>query len=390
MLFRSCAAALFSSFNDSILSFTRSFQRSLAIPVYTDFNRLAVMSEQNIYLVTGANGYIASALVKQLVDEGNQVRATVRRKEAGEALQHSMSSVANGTLEIAIVSDITAKGAFKSALQGVTHVFHAASPIPGEGKADAKRDFLDPALAGTLSLFEDAHATSSVKKIVLTSSVASILDTERLNTGEIFTDADWNPITYDYAIALGDKLAHASPEASAQLAMAIYAASKKAAEEAAWKFVEDNKSSFQLAAVHPAFVVGRPTLGGMGGTNGMLWQLLTTRPVQSDGGLTGHVDLQDVVKGHIRAMERDAANGKRFLLVSEQVLHYQLINWAKEHRPDLPFDKVEAPADADAKEKSITKFDTSASQEVLGIKYKSVKQTVADFVDWAVEATKAQ
>ena len=265
-----------------------------------------------------------------------------------------------------------------------------ASPLPAPGKTDAKRDFLDPALAGTLTLLKDAHTTSSVRKVVLTSSVASILNSQRANTGVSFSEADWNPVTYEQAAFLGEKLQGAAPEAYMRLAMAIYAASKKIAEEAAWEFVRKSQPSFALTAVHPALVVGRPTMGGLNGTNGLFWQMLTTRPVQPDNTTTGYVDLQDVVQGHIAAMERPEADGKRFLLVGGQPMNYQLINWAKDHSSDLPFDRVQVPADAEAFQKNITTFDTRASQEILGIKYKAIQQTVADFVDWVKELNTAK
>ncbi|KAJ1024853.1 hypothetical protein NDA16_002893 [Ustilago loliicola] len=346
------------------------------------------MSGQTRYLVTGANGYIASALVKQLVDSGAHVRVTVRREAAGQELRESLSPETKGQLEIAIVQDITAAGAFKAALQDVTHVFHMASPLPGEGKTNAKRDFLDPAIAGTLSLLKDSHSTSSVRKIVLTSSVASIIDAQRANTGDTFTEADWNPITYDQAIALGAKLA-SGPEGVQQFSLYVYAASKKLAEKAAWDFVEENKPSFVLTTVHPAFVIDRPSTknAGLSGTNGMFWQVLSTRPLQQDVSTSGYVDLEDTVQCHIKAMEKEEANGKRFLVVGGSPLNAQLINWAKARGGDaLPFDKVEEPANAKEIEQKVTQFDTSTTEKVLGIKFKPVQKSVEDFVDWVLES----
>lgn len=347
------------------------------------------MSGHIRYLVTGANGYIASALVKQLVDGGAHVRATVRREAAGQELRESLSPNAKGQLEIAIVQDITASGAFKAVLQDVTHVFHMASPLPGDDKTDAKRDFLDPAIAGTLSLLKDAHNTSSVGKIVLTSSVASIIDSSRANKGGSFTEADWSPITYDQAIALGAKLTNAGAEGRQMFFMYVYAASKKLAEKAAWDFVEENKPSFVLTTVHPAFVIGRPSTrnAGLTGTNGMFWQVLSTRPLQQDVTASGYVDLEDTVQSHIKAMEKEEANGKRFLVVGGTPLNAQLINWAKARGGDaLPFQKVEEPANAKEIAQNVTSFDTSETEKVLGITFKPVQQSVEDYVDWLLES----
>ncbi|SNX86144.1 uncharacterized protein MEPE_04853 [Melanopsichium pennsylvanicum] len=341
-------------------------------------------SEDSLYLVTGANGFIASALTEALVERGEHVRATVRRASAGSDVVASIGSDAKGTLEIAIVPDISAEGAFKRALQGVTHVFHMASPIPGAGKTDARADFLDPALAGTLSLLKDAKLTSSVRKVVLTSSVASILSRGRDNTGGTFTEDDWNPVTYNQAVALGELLHYAQPEHYMQVVMAIYAASKKVAEKASWDFVKEHKPNYVLTAVHPALVVGKTAFSqGLAGSNAMFWNVLNTRPLLPESTRASYVDLEDVVQGHIQAMDRQEANGKRFLLVGGQPMNHELVNWAKQHKQDLPFDRVEVPKDEQEAKASIIRFDTTASQKVLGLKYKNMQQTVTDFVDWA-------
>ncbi|GAK68428.1 dihydroflavonol-4-reductase [Moesziomyces antarcticus] len=304
---------------------------------------------QELFLVTGANGYIAAALVRQLLQDGKHVRATVRRQQAGDDLRAALPASTVGRLGIAIVPDIIAPNAFRVALQG-------------EGKTDAKRDYLDPAKLGVLSLLEDASHTPSVRKVVLTASIASIMDVRRANTDGSFTEKDWNPITYDYAIELGAGLANGKTSP-----MTIYAASKALAERAAWEFVHEHKPSFAFAAVHPGFVVGRPVTGSISGSNGMLWQTLTARPVQESAQPMAFVDLEDTVRGHLQAMQRKEADGGRFLLVAGQPLTHEAINWAKDRQPDLPFDRVDIPADAEERKRKFTGYDNSASRDVLGI-----------------------
>lgn len=267
----------------------------------------------------------------------------------------------------------------------MTHVFHMASPLPGEGKTDAKRDFLDPAKLGVLTLLQDSSVTPSVQKVVLTASVASILDASRADTGGSYTEKDWNPITYDYAIKLGAGLATGSTNP-----MIIYAASKTLAERAAWDFVREHKPSFAFAAVHPGFVVGRPVTGSISGSNGMLWQALTARPVQESAQPMALVDLEDAVRGHLQAMQRKEADGGRFLLVAGQPLTHEAINWAKDRQPDLPFDRVDIPADAEERKRKFTGYDNSASRDVLGIEYKGLEQTIGDYADWAAAAIKSK
>ncbi|EST08939.1 NAD-dependent epimerase/dehydratase [Kalmanozyma brasiliensis GHG001] len=350
------------------------------------------MSNSKVYLVTGANGFIASSLVKRLVESGATVHATVRRSSSGDDVKKSISSTATGKLHIFLTPDITTPGAFRDALKGVTHVFHTASPLPGgEGKTDAKRDFLDPARAGTLTLLQDAADAESVKKVVYTSSAASVFDPSKLTTGNMHDEKDWNPITYEYALKAGEGLKSDKKDEVLQASFAVYTASKRVAEEAAWDFVKDNKPGFALAAVNPVLVIGPPTLGeGLSGSNGIFWEKLVTRPVRGEDATSAYVDVDDTVEGHIQAMERAQADGKRFLLTAGQPLHHEVINWAKAKQPSVDFDKVEVPADAQEQEERQTKFDNALSRDVLGLKYRSVRESVERLVDWAVQSGAAK
>lgn len=345
------------------------------------------MPRTNVYLVTGANGFIASYLVKRLVEEGAYVKATVRRATSGDQVKESISRDAKGKLEIFLTPDITVKGAFKTALQDVTHVFHTASPVPGPGTTDAK-DLLEPARAGTLALLQDASETPTVRKVVYTSSSAAILDIWRLNTGNTHMEKDWNPITYGDALKIGEGLKSSNPAEVQQAGFAVYCASKRVAEEAAWDFMKQNKIGFALAVVHPTLVIGKPTLAGVGieGSNAFLWNFLTTRPTNDLASISAYVDLADTVEGHIQAMNKDEANGGRFLLTAGSPLIHEMIRWAKDRQPSLPFDAVGKPENEEDVRSKMTKLDNSQSNKVLGIRYRSVKESVEAFADWVVDS----
>jgi len=57
-------------------------------------------------LVTGANGFIATWLIRTLLEQGYAVRGTVRSVEKGERLQEQFSSWKGG-FEWVLVPDIT-------------------------------------------------------------------------------------------------------------------------------------------------------------------------------------------------------------------------------------------------------------------------------------------
>lgn len=68
----------------------------------------------------------------------------------------------------------------------------------------------------------------------MTSSFAAVLDFDRLQPSTTFSEKDWNPATYDKAKGMGDNKAY------------VYCASKKIAEEEAWKIAKEPETKWEL------------------------------------------------------------------------------------------------------------------------------------------------
>jgi len=58
---------------------------------------------------------------------------------------------------------------------------------------------LIPALEGTRHALRAAQKEESVKRVVVTSSFAAVLDFNRMSPDVTFSHEDWNPATYDEA-----------------------------------------------------------------------------------------------------------------------------------------------------------------------------------------------
>lgn len=87
--------------------------------------------------VTGATGYVASELIRQLLATGYAVKATVRCAVDSPRLQYlrDLAGKSEGTLQLVQVPDIEhASEALDSALQGVSYLFHVASPFRFDGE----------------------------------------------------------------------------------------------------------------------------------------------------------------------------------------------------------------------------------------------------------------
>ncbi len=136
-------------------------------------------------------------------------------------------------------------GAFDDAVKGIDAIAHTASPF--HFKADDPAELIGPAVHGTTGILLSAlkHG-SSVKRIVITSSCASVLTPSP--DPHIFSEEDWNEAS----------IAEVKEKGRDASAPGKYRASKTLAERAAWEFYEKHKSevAWDLAVVNPPFVFG--------------------------------------------------------------------------------------------------------------------------------------
>lgn len=137
----------------------------------------AKITDDDLILVTGASGYIATHIVKQLLDSGYRVRGTVRslQNEKKVAPLRKLGDASKVRFEIELVeADLLDEASWPRAVAGCTYVIHTASPFPVEVPRN-ESELIKPAVDGTLNVFRACvQEGSTVKRVVLTSSVAAI------------------------------------------------------------------------------------------------------------------------------------------------------------------------------------------------------------------------
>nr|POF10816.1 tetraketide alpha-pyrone reductase 1 [Quercus suber] len=116
-----------------------------------------------IVCVTGASGYIASWLVKLLLNRGYTVKASVRDPNDPKKTNHLQ--VLDGAKERLHLfkANLLEDGSFDSAVEGCDGVFHTASPFYNNVK-DAEAELLEPAVKGTLNVLSSCAKFPSVKR----------------------------------------------------------------------------------------------------------------------------------------------------------------------------------------------------------------------------------
>ena len=120
--------------------------------------------------------------------------------------------------------------------------------------AEDPEEQIRPALAGTTSILHSASAPgSTVKRVILVSSLAAVLDADA-PTPVQFTETDWN----DRAVTQVRENGAAAPQ------QAKYYASKTLAERAAWDIYREGTAKgtigWDLVTLCPPWVFG-PALG---------------------------------------------------------------------------------------------------------------------------------
>lgn len=246
-------------------------------------------------LVTGASGFIAGHIVGLLLERGHSVRGTVRSLKKEPELAHLRNLVGAAERLEFVAADLLAQGAFDAAVLGCDAVLHTASPYVLDAK-DPQKDLVEPAVNGTHNVLTACLKSPSVKRVIVTSSMAAI--TDEPEGDHVLTEADWNT--------------------SSSLERNPYYYSKTLAERAAWEFAEQKRPSFDLVAINPFLVIG-PSLGPAINTSNQLFVDLLKGTYPGIMNLTwGFVDVRDVAEAHVRALENPAAKG-RYLTAGESI-----------------------------------------------------------------------
>jgi nucleoside-diphosphate-sugar epimerase len=89
---------------------------------------MVTVSSPSKVLVTSANGYLATWVVKKYLEAGYSVRGTVRSLSKSAFLKDKFAHYGD-RFELVVVEDVTKDGAFDEAVKDVDAIAHTASPF---------------------------------------------------------------------------------------------------------------------------------------------------------------------------------------------------------------------------------------------------------------------
>ncbi|KAK3314533.1 hypothetical protein B0H66DRAFT_315140 [Apodospora peruviana] len=335
-------------------------------------------------LLTGGSGFIAAHILDQLLAKGHSVVTTVRSEDKAQHIREAYpSQTSSGDLVVAIVPDIAKPDAFDLVVANTPNlevVLHTASPF--HFKFKDPKELIDPAVIGTTAILRAiARSAPTVKRVVITSSFAAILDEAKFtDPSTTFSETSWNPVTIDDI--------HRSPATA-------YRASKTLAEKAAWDFVTDksNNAKFDIVTVNPPMVFG-PVVHNLAGglqsintSNERLVDLLQGKwkeGIASTGGGILWVDVRDVATAHVKAgLEIPEASGKRLFATAGLFSNAEIARVVRRDFPEyadkLPAESADAGGELPAEDQRF-RFNNDATTKLLGIDWIPLDKSIGDTV----------
>lgn len=225
--------------------------------------------------VTGATGFMGSAVVRRLLEEGIEIRALVREGSDARNLEG---------LEIERVrGDLGDYDSIRRGMEGCEIVFHLAAQVAFWLPPDRLQSFYDINVQGSKNVFQAAHR-QGVDRVVYTSTVSTI--------GSFGKE---EPTTEEHSFNLWDMCMD-------------YERSKYSAEFEAWRFAA---RGLPLVSVLPTAPVGPRDLKP--NPLGKLILDFLGRKLPRIGGGANFIHVDDVADGHILAAQNGEI-GERYIL----------------------------------------------------------------------------
>ncbi|KAL6655330.1 hypothetical protein ACP70R_006156 [Stipagrostis hirtigluma subsp. patula] len=309
--------------------------------------------------VTGANGYIASWLVKLLLSRGYTVHGTVRDLSDKKIAHLKQLEHATEKLKL-FKADLLDYDAMVAAIAGCQGVFHVATPVPAENITDPEREMLVPAVNGTTNVLNAASAVN-VRRVVFVSSMVAVeinpkdWPKDKVKDENCWSDKDFCRNNEDW-----------------------YSVAKITSEEVALAY--GKQTGLDVVTVNPSVVFGpllQPTLNT---SCQFLVYFLKGGPDQMRNKLWHIVDVRDTADSLLLVYETPQASG-RYICAPHVISARDLLDLLKNMYTEYPFVSKESIYDMDHPAPM-----TSDKLKKLGWKVRPLEETIADTVEFCKQA----
>jgi nucleoside-diphosphate-sugar epimerase len=273
------------------------------------------MEKKETVLVTGGTGFVGIQIILQLLQQGYQVRTTVRSLNSKDKVintltDHGISSFDHLSF---VEAELTKDDNWEEAMRGCTYVLSVASPVFFEIPKD-ERDAIRPAVEGITRILKFAKK-EGVKRVVMTSNFGAV-GFSHFDKKTETTEADWTDTN--------------------QRGLSIYEKSKTLAEKAAWNFIKNEGGALEFATINPVAILGPSLDEHVSGSFHIIQQMLDGTMKAIPNIPLNIVDVRDVADLHIRAMVHPDANGQRFIASADgQISMPEIARLLQQKFPDI-------------------------------------------------------
>ncbi|PRQ57620.1 putative vestitone reductase [Rosa chinensis] len=248
--------------------------------------------EKGPVCVTDGTGFIGSWLVMKLLQNGYTVRTTVRPDPECKRDISYLTSLPRASEKLHIFNgDLNQPESFNVAIEGCTGVFHVAHPMPNKELDEAS--VTKQSVEGTLGILKACLNAKTVKKVVYTSSAATVAYSG--NNKDMADESSWSDIEYHRSLGL--------------FRSSSYVAAKTKTEQAVLEFAE--KNGLELVTLIPPFVLGGFICKDLPGSVELILSMILGK---ADNFTQLHklslVHVDDLVSAHIFLFENSNAKGR--------------------------------------------------------------------------------
>ncbi|KXN71921.1 NAD(P)-binding protein [Conidiobolus coronatus NRRL 28638] len=305
------------------------------------------MANSTKVLVTGGNGYLAFRLINQLLEKQYYVVTSVRSQDPNKVAKlFDLQKKYPNQLEL-FTADLLTAGALDEPASKVDAIFHTATPVIMGQNDDYENNMLKPAVQGLQNVLDSALKSQTVKTILLTSSLMTVYPIP--TPVRTYSEKDWNPV---------EKLED-NP----------YSFSKVKAERLFWEFIENHKDRFRGVALNPTLILGPYTdfnaeKSSPYQNNKFIEPYVTGKATSYPAGNLTIIDVRDVARAHVAALEQPQANG-RYALCSASISWTQFMDALKKNFPNIKFPEQQGQDPAELRTIDCTKARTDLKFEFI-------------------------
>ncbi|KAK3004918.1 hypothetical protein RJ639_019688 [Escallonia herrerae] len=311
--------------------------------------------------VTGAGGFIASWIVKLLLERGYTVRGTVRNPDDQKNAHLRELEGAKERLTLCR-ADLLDYESLREAINGCDGVFHTASPMTddptdhGDGiMFGLKEQMVEPAVIGTKNVIV-AAAEAKVRRVVFTSSIGAVYMDPHRSPDAVVDESCWSDLVF------------------CKNTKNWYCYGKAVAEQAAWE--EAKERGVDMVAINPVLVLGPLLQPTVNASIIHILKYLTGSAKTYANSVQAYVHVKDVALAHILLFETLSASGR--YLCAESMLHRgEVVEILTKFFPEYP---IPTKCSDEIKPRAKPyKFSNQRLKDV-GLEFTPVKQALHDTV----------